>query len=178
MPRRIHPSQAELIAQLEARYAHRNLRFNSHFAGSHPLQANGRIGSMCFYFRFRWDHASLTVGRFDHARHAHYTKRNRTKARRHLRRGQGTEHTQWWLRPDPKITDHPTSALFLAVRPNVTGERYAGDLEPDHAAALFEELLTNLAPLSEINAHLLPSKALIHRGRKPRAVAQAGAHRR
>lgn len=164
MARRIHPSQSELIAELEAKYAHRNLRFSSAFLGSHPLQANGRIGGMCFYFRFRWDHAALRLGHFDHARHAHCSKKNRTKARRQLRRGQGSRHTEWWLRREHKDTDHPTKVLFVAGRTDVVGDKYAGDLEPTHAAALFEELLASVVP---VNAHLMPGKPLLHRGRKP-----------
>lgn len=50
-------------AYLENKYASRGLKFEEMgFFGSHPLQADGVIDGLEFYFRFRFNTAFLSVG--------------------------------------------------------------------------------------------------------------------
>lgn len=144
--RNIPASQDELIALLTDRYATRGIRFDSGFVGSVPVQCCGRIGRRYFYFRFRGDTASLTIGSADHRRDASQAKHARRKSLRQLRRG---GEIDWFggfmvkqdLKRDKGMDRHPSRAVWYAVINDVTGERYAGDLEPEESAELFGQLM-------------------------------------
>lgn len=149
--RNVRPEQEDLIAALTERYADKAIRFDTGFVGSVPVQACGRIGRRFFYFRFRGDTASLTIGSPDLRRTASRAKHSRRKALRKLRRGQtddlfGSFMIERDLRRDTSLDRHPSHAVWYAVRNDVTGERYAGDLEPEESAELFIDLMASLQP--------------------------------
>jgi hypothetical protein len=149
----IHPSHQEAVDRLEARYAQHGLRFDSGFAGALPVQASGRIGRRFFYFRFRHDSASLSVGSPDHRRNASYAKRDRRRALRTLRRKGAPLDTfdrflaQRSLTPDRGLSRHPSILVRYAVINDVTGEEYAGTLEQAQAEQLFVRLFDDLKPV-------------------------------
>jgi hypothetical protein len=148
---RIHPSHAAVVARLEEKYAHMGLRFDTGFAGSVPVQASGRIGRRFFYFRFRGDCASLTIGSPDHARDASQRKARRIKALRTLRHNDdsgffGLYGARLDLKRDSGLARHPSIPVRYAVINDVTGERYNGFLEQDEAEALFVQLMESLVP--------------------------------
>jgi hypothetical protein len=149
--RNVRPEQEAVVAALTERYAEQSIRFDTGFVGSIPVQACGRIGRRFFYFRFRGDTASLTIGSPDHRRAASQAKHARRKALRKLRRGQdddgfGGFMTKRDLRRDTGLDRHPSHAVWYAVHHDVTGERYAGELEPEEAAELFIDLMSRLQP--------------------------------
>jgi hypothetical protein len=148
---RIHPSHADAVARLEERYAPLGLRFDTGFAGSVPVQASGKIGRRFFYFRFRHDTASLTIGSPDHRRDRAYAKAQRTKALRATRRFTGGDimdriWAEHGLKPSLRLERHPSIPVRWAAIHDVTGEQYAGSLETDEAEALFTRLMDSLAP--------------------------------
>lgn len=147
--RNIRPEQEDLIAALTERYADQKIRFDTGFNGSVPVQACGRIGRQYFYFRFRGDSASLTIGSADHRRAASRAKHARRLALRKLRRSQVDDGffgflTTRDLRRDTSMDRHPSRAAWYAAINDVTGERYAGDLEQEESAELFIELMSRL----------------------------------
>jgi hypothetical protein len=115
-------------------------------------QARGRIGRRFFYFRFRGDCASLTIGSRRRREDGSYFKRDRTKALRTLRRwaddgdALGLERfmAQKYLRRDHSMDRHPSVPVRYAVIHDVTGEPCNGYLEPDEAAELFTRLMDSL----------------------------------
>jgi hypothetical protein len=50
------------VSFLEKKFADRGLRFTSTFEGTDPVQAYGHLDGLRFYFRFRYDSASLVLG--------------------------------------------------------------------------------------------------------------------
>ncbi|MET4144280.1 hypothetical protein [Arthrobacter sp. UYCo732] len=150
--RNVHSDQEELIAVLTERYAHQKIRFDTGFDGSVPVQATGRIGRQFFYFRFRYDTASLTLGTADHRVAASRAKHARRKALRELRRGNVDDGFMGFmlkrdLRRDTSLDRHPSRAVWYAVINDVTGEQYAGHLEAEESAELFVELMSRLQPV-------------------------------
>lgn len=149
--RNVRPEQDDVIAALTERYAEQGIRFDTGFVGSIPVQACGRIGRRFFYFRFRGDTASLTIGSPDHRRDASRAKHARRTALRKLRRGQTDDGFGGFmvtrdLRRDTGLDRHPSRAVWYAVQHDVTGERYSGELETEEAAELFIDLMSRLQP--------------------------------
>lgn len=152
--RNIHPDHEEIVTGLQERFAHLRLRMDSGFVGSVPVQCTGRIGRRYFYFRFRGDTASLTVGSADHRGEASRAKHARRKALRTLRRDTGADDGDIFgsfvvrsnLRRSTGLGRHPSRAAWYAVRHDVTGERWAGELFQEEAAELFIDLLNTLQP--------------------------------
>lgn len=149
--RNVPDAQEQLIALLTDKYAARGIRFDTGFVGSVPVQCSGRIGRRYFYFRFRSDSASLTVGSADHRRDASHAKHARRKALRKLRRGVSDD---WFgfmakgdLKRDTRLDRHPSNAVWYATINDVTGEQYAGGLEPEECAEIFIQLMDRLAPV-------------------------------
>lgn len=142
----IPDSQAALIAELEAKYADRKIRFDTGFVGSVPVQASGRIGSRYFYFRFRHDSASLKVGSPERKRDSGRDKTKRRKARRALRRGavdgiMGFIARRDLRRGDDVLDTFPSHVLRYAVNNDVTGDEYNGSLAAKEALDLFVQLM-------------------------------------
>jgi hypothetical protein len=154
--RNVPDSQEEVVAALTRRYAEQRIRFDTGFVGSVPVQASGRIGRRFFYFRFRGDTASLTVGSRSRRKDGSYFRRDRTKALRTLRRWKddgdplGLElfiaHRN--LKRNTTLDRHPSVPVRYAVVNDVTGEPYNGFLETDEAAELFIRLMDSLQPIS------------------------------
>ncbi|QOD05662.1 hypothetical protein [Pseudarthrobacter sp. BIM B-2242] len=149
--RNIHPSHTAVVARLEEKYAHLGVRFYQGFAGSVPVQAYGRIGRRFFYFRFRGDCASLTIGSPDRRGDAARYKAQRVKALRTLRRKDDSGFFGLYgalrdLRRGTGQEWYPSIPVRYAVINDVTGERYAGCLEQDEAEALFVRLMEDLGP--------------------------------
>lgn len=147
--RNVRPEQEALIAALTERYASQKIRFDTGFVGSIPVQACGRIGRQFFYFRFRGDSASLTLGTADLRRAASRAKHARRKALRELRRGQAEDDlfgflTRRNLRRDTSLDRYPSRPVWYAVINDVTGDEWAGELEPEEAAELFIRLMDML----------------------------------
>lgn len=158
----IRPEQEDLIAALTERYAAQRIRFHTSFNGSIPVQACGRIGRRFFYFRFRGDSASLTLGSADHRGSASRAKHSRRHALRTLRRGLSGRRGMWDfmvkqdLKRDASMDRHPSRAVWYAVLNDVTGDQYAGVLEAEEAAELFIELLGRLERVP-------PGKSMVHK---------------
>jgi hypothetical protein len=147
--RNVRPEQEALIGALTERYASQKIRFDTGFVGSVPVQACGRIGRQFFYFRFRGDSASLTLGTADLRGSASRAKHARRKALRELRRGKLDDGFMGFmlqrnLRRDTSLDRHPSEAVWYAVINDVTGDEWAGALEPDEAADLFVQLMDRL----------------------------------
>jgi hypothetical protein len=147
--RNVPEEQEELIASLTERYPDQSIRFDTGFVGSVPVQCSGRIGRRYFYFRYRHDCASLTNGSADLRRDASRAKHARRKSLRALRRGVSDD---WFgsffihssLRRNTALDRHPSEATWFAVINDVTGEEYAGCLEPEEAAEFFVQLMASL----------------------------------
>lgn len=143
-------SQLEMLLRLEENYP--GLRFDSGFLGSVPVQAEGRLGSRWFFFRFRYDHASLVVGSPDSRTANGQRKRARIKALRKLRRNAVMDDFSRFLalrdlQPGADGLEHfPSHRIRAAGISDVTGEPYAGTLEPEEAASLFSRLMKELQP--------------------------------
>lgn len=148
--------QRGLIAELSSR--HPGLRFDTAFISQAPMTAEGRYGRRYFHFRFRYDTATLRLGKQD-------SRRDRSELRRalrKLRRSQGEPSVDdlgaWFRYNDARNTlrrrgrnvlgQYPDRVSAVAGIGNVTGERYCGDLPPEQAAELFEELLSGLQPVT------------------------------
>lgn len=150
---RIPESQRDMLLQLEEKYP--GLRFDTGFLGSVPVQAEGRLGARWFYFRFRYDHASLIVGSPDRRAGSGQKKRARRKALRTLRRSTSLDMFDKFLaeqdlKPGRDGLEHyPQYLTRFAGISGVTGERYAGSLEDDEAAALFSELMDSLTDVTK-----------------------------
>lgn len=138
---------------LELEQAYPGLRFDTGFLGSVPVQAEGRLGNRWFYFRFRYDGASLAVGS-PNTRTAHGRKKKAVRrARRQLRRnvpmdGLARHMALSTLKAGPDALErHPeyrTRASYIA---GVTGDPYAGSLEDAEAGELFSRLMDALQPV-------------------------------
>lgn len=158
--------QEELIGSLTERYADRAIRFDAGFVGGIP-ECCGRIGRRYFYFRFRGDSASLTVGSADHRRFASQAKAARRNSLRQLRRGVdengfGSFMVRRDLRRENPLNRHPSRAVWYAVINDVTGEPYAGILDPEEAAELFVQLMDSLKLLPR--SQRLPEYRPLRRG--------------
>lgn len=149
--RNVPANQEDLITELTRRYAGLGIRFDTGFVGSVPVQASGRIGRRFFYFRFRGDTASLSIGNPELRADASRAKLNRRRSLRKFRRGITDD---WFgdflitrdLRRDDSLDRHPSRAVRYAVINDVTGDQYNGFLEPEEAGALFVRLMENLVP--------------------------------
>lgn len=149
--RNIHPTHEAVVARLEAKYAHLGIRFYQGFAGSVPVQAYGRIGRRFFYFRFRGDCASLTIGSPDRRGDAARYKARRRKALRTLRRKDdsgflGLYGARRDLRRGTGQEWYPSIPVRYASISDVTGDPYNGFLETEEAEALFVQLMETLGP--------------------------------
>lgn len=162
--RNLRPEQDELIAALTERYASQNIRFDTGFVGSVPVQACGRIGRQFFYFRFRGDTASLTLGNADLRRSASRAKHARRKALRQLRRDQADDGFMGFLikrdlKRDTSLDRHPSRAVWYSVINDVTGDQWAGELEDEEAAELFVRLMDSLQRVPPERSGNQPFKA-------------------
>lgn len=152
--RNVPDNQEDIIAGLTERYAAQGIRFDTGFVGAVPVQASGRIGRRFFYFRFRGDHASLTIGSRNRREDGSHFKRDRTKALRALRRwpaGEDRLSLEYFiaernLERNTKLDRHPSLIVRYAGINDVTGEPYNGFLEPEEAAELFIRLMDILQP--------------------------------
>lgn len=152
--RNVPENQEAIIAELTQRYADQNIRFDTGFYGAVPVQASGRIGRRFFYFRFRGDHASLTIGSRNRREDGSHFKRDRTKALRTLRRLKGDQDpmdlwlyvAQRNLKRSTKLDRHPNIVVRYASINDVTGEPLNGFLDPGAAGDLFVRLMDSLQP--------------------------------
>lgn len=159
--RHIPESQEDVIAALTQRYADQAIRFDTGFVGSVPVQASGRIGRRFFYFRFRGDYASLTIGSRNRREDGSHFKRDRTRALRTLRRWpENGDHlslerfiAERDLKRNTTLDRHPNISVRHAGISDVTGEPYNGFLEPDEAAELFIRLMDGLEPCTWRRPH-------------------------
>lgn len=159
--RNVPETQEAVIAALTQRYADQGIRFDTGFLGSVPVQASGRIGRRFFYFRFRGDHASLTIGSRNRRADGSYFKRDRTKALRTLRRwkddgdpiGFARFIAERNLKRNTTLDRHPNRIVRYAGISDVTGEPYNGFLETNEAAELFIRLMDGLEPYNWRRPH-------------------------
>jgi hypothetical protein len=143
---------------IEERLSDRGLKFEDRGLGFIPAQAFGRIDGQHFYFRFRGDAASITVGPFDEALElavwqwgqqidATYDAQLRAEDENHPMLGMLIAQTDRPLETDLDFL--PTRVTAWAVADDVTGEPYNGSLELDEFATLFERLVSELVPVPE-----------------------------
>ena len=155
--RYIRPAQQAIISALEARYAHLSLRFDNGFDGSSPVRASGRIGRRYFYFRFRHDTASLTVGSPLYYSDVGAALDSATRARRRLRRNPDMDSfDRYFYLNDVRVKRarirhnwYPSYRVRASSISSVTGNEHSGSLDDDQAAYLFERLLAILEPCSQ-----------------------------
>lgn len=151
---------------LETRYSDRDLKFTESFRGSVPVQAWGYMDGYRFYFRFRGDVGSLSVGI---ASPEYYVRINDLRAKREARKltqledglKNGTlmqseydEEMEFFNfcrktadEKAPEFDDprfYPTHIKKSSIIPNYTGERYEGALTPEQMLDLFAKLVDNL----------------------------------
>jgi hypothetical protein len=153
----------ELAAALETKYAHRGLRFTVPPSGGAPMVAFGHMDGLRFYFRFRYNWASLQVGpfdpeieRLDFERRVEQAQRKNIEAQTKILAGE--------LKPDPfTFWDVPREATseddpqFLPTRivkaygrEGIAGEsEYLGDLSPEEAFEIFSDLVEHLEDVPE-----------------------------
>jgi hypothetical protein len=143
---------------IEERLSDRGLKFEDRGLGFVPVQAFGRIDGQRFYFRFRGDTASLTVGTFDEAlelaewlwrkeNDVTYGAQLTAEDANHLMFGMLIAQSNRTLETDLNFI--PTRVTAWAVADDVTGEPYNGSLELDEFATLFERLVSELVPVPE-----------------------------
>ena len=119
-----------------------------------PVQAEGRLGRRWFYFRFRHDCASLTIGSPNTRRTSGRTQRDRIKARRKLRRQVPMDSLDRFMATraaaggDDRLARFPEYRTRAAHLADVTGDPYAGALTTEEAAALFRQLIEQLQPVA------------------------------
>lgn len=175
----IPETQKPALKELEQMYP--GLRFDTGFLGSVPVQAQGKLGSRWFYFRFRYDCASLTVGSPDTMRENGRLERSRRKARRKLRRQVPMDDFDRLLllqdlEPGFNRLEHfPQHQVRASCLSDVTGERYAGSLEDEEAVQLFAALMDTLQPVPPPAEPMGPRFfCRSRRGRTPRS--ETGRH--
>jgi hypothetical protein len=143
---------------IEERLSDRGLKFEDRGLGFVPVQAFGRIDGQRFYFRFRGDTASLTVGTFDKAlelaewlwrkeNDVTYEAQLTAEDANHLMFGMLIAQSNRPLETDLNLI--PTRVTAWAGADDVTGEPHNGSLELDEFATLFERLMSELVPVPE-----------------------------
>jgi hypothetical protein len=137
-----------LITSLTERCASQGIRFDTGFDGTNPMWARGRIGRRFFAFLYRGDTASLTIGSPKHRDMAGRARHARRKALRALRRSDDAESPSLFfrrrdLKRDALLDRRPSRVIWHATRDNVTGH-WGGTLEPEEAAELFLEMLSQV----------------------------------
>jgi hypothetical protein len=137
-----------LISSLTERCASQGIRFDTGFDGTNPMWARGRIGRRFFAFLYRGDTASLTIGSPKHRDMAGRARHARRKALRALRRSDDAESPSLFfrrrdLKRDALLDRRPSRVIWHATRDNVTGH-WGGTLEPEEAAELFLEMLSQV----------------------------------
>jgi hypothetical protein len=155
-----------VVADLEAEFADRQLKFTVPFAGSIPVQAWGYMDGYRFYFRFRGDIGALRLGI---ANPQHYVEINNLKNEREVRQLAELEDglksgnldkmeydkkLQFFTRfmktekeESPEFDDpqfYPTHIKKQSVIPDYTGERYEGALTPAQMSDIFTKLVKTL----------------------------------
>lgn len=151
---------------LEAQYADRELKFTESFRGSIPVQAWGYMDGYRFYFRFRGDIGSLSIGI---ANPEYYVRINDLRAKRETRKLAQLEEglktgtltkaeydeemdffSHFGKSEDEKVPDfddprfYPTHIKKSSMVLNYTGERYEGALTPEQMLDLFTKLVDSL----------------------------------
>lgn len=155
-----------VVANLEAKYADRQLKFSVPFSGSIPVQAFGYIDGYRFYFRFRHDCASLRAGI---ASPEYYVRINTNRKERELSRlakleddlatgkitrAEYDEELDFFslFKKDedekaPEFDDthfYPTHIKEQSEVDNYTGEPYEGSLTAPQMNDVFTRLVDNL----------------------------------
>lgn len=105
---------------LEAKYESRGLEFTSGFEGAVPVQAYGYVDGMRFYFRFRGNVSSLSIGPFDadyEKRYAHFSNYRDAE--------QNTKREKEGLPPLSRSSNHPQTEDDPRFYPHVI-YRYGG----------------------------------------------------
>lgn len=146
------------VSNLESKYSHRGLQFESGFLGSLPVQAYGHLDGMRFYFRFRHDSARLDLGVYDAEKEEADYQRDlkneqvrKEQADKDLAAGEITEmdHMFWTMSTASKVEEddenyYPNPVLKSVSIHAYTGEPYAGWLDGKQAEDLFSQLADRL----------------------------------
>jgi hypothetical protein len=140
---------AQLVSDLEYAFEDRGLRFTINFIGALPQQAYGHLDGLRFYFRFRGNHASLTLGAFDKDFEEKYEAR--CKAQYEDNHKNDDPNDKWALKyydkaqheDDPRFYPRIVLKHSYSEGPN-PGNTYAGWLPPKDLGPLFIKLATSL----------------------------------
>jgi hypothetical protein len=155
-----------VVADLEAKFADRQLKFTVPFGGSIPVQAWGYMYDYRFYFRFRGDNGSLSLGLNDPEHYVQINELRRkrdTQKRADLEDGLKTgrlsqseyddelEFVSLFSKTNDEIAPefddlrfYPTHIKKISVIQDYTGERYEGSLTPSQMSDIFTKLVENL----------------------------------
>lgn len=146
------------VSNLESKYFHRGLQFETGFLGSVPVQAYGHLDGMRFYFRFRHDIARLDLGVYnaekeeaDYQRDLEHERIRKEKAAKDLAAGEITEmdYMFWTMSTAVKVEEdnkdyYPNPVLKSVSIHGYTGDSYAGTLNGSEAEDLFSQLADRL----------------------------------
>lgn len=146
------------VSNLESKYSHRGLQFETGFLGSVPVQAYGHLDGMRFYFRFRHDSARLDLGVYnaekeeaDYQRDLENERVRKEQATKDLADGKITEmdYMFWTMSNAYKVEEsnkdyYPNPVLKSVSVHGYTGEPYAGTLNGKEAEDLFSQLADRL----------------------------------
>lgn len=155
------PEQKELdiaISNLESKYSHRGLRFETPFLGSVPVQAYGHLDGMRFYFRFRHDAARLDLGVYDaeqeeadYQRDLKNEQLRKEKAEQELAAGKISDYDYMFLTMSSAVKTeeddkdyYPNPVLKSVSIHSYTGDQWAGWLDGKQAEELFSKLADRL----------------------------------
>lgn len=155
----------QAAANLEARFAERDLRFTAPFGGGCPVQAYGRINGLRFYFRYRWGGARLDVGPYEREleelhvlRMKEASQRRTAHAQQRFANGEIDQRELDWAllgedrhrvveEDDPQF--YPHRIVKRAHFDDPEGDGIKGDLTGEEAEFFFAELVEHLEELPE-----------------------------
>lgn len=163
--RKARSSRDKMVANLEAKYRSRGLKFTLPFAGAVPVQAYGRIDGLRFYFRFRGNVARLNCGPVDPVFEKRYADRSRESYMDNYRKDQKKPRDKdsffpedYWkkqadaVRPqtdaDADFFPHKLTKASWCEGP-IPGDKYNGSLSDGEAFTIFSKLVETLQDVPE-----------------------------
>lgn len=150
----------DVTRRLEEKYADRNLTWDE-LGGSSPLQGLGSLDGLLMYFRFRYDFASLELGVIDEEFRRIVDKNSGIQSQRRYKEAltavaagePDAEMDLAWAEMLLTKTGwggaYPDRKLVYASSGPLTGEKYAGILNPEEFFTAFVDLVERLKPLAE-----------------------------
>lgn len=159
-----------------------NISFsNSGGFGSVPVQAFGKIDDDYFYFRFRFNHATLTVGPYDEKLAELWVQRIREDAEADEARRAGEEKDHWDMfftaKYRVKMAKHDANpevnpgyipiltSRYSSLAGKDPNDGYKGDLDTDEFIEMFSTLVETLKDVPEKEQLREHTRIWLHEGR-------------